>query len=123
MEANVHNRLIAIVDDDESVRRSLDRALRAAGYRASTFDRVRPALEFCRVHHPACVVLDLHLPGESGRDLAVALEADGLRIPLIFISAVSALEKQTRDLSSVVACLQKPFDRGTLLEAVARAVA
>lgn len=115
--------LVLIVDDDERVRRSLARAVRAAGYETLAFDRIASCLQYCRENRPACLVLDLHLPGESGLDLARTLEAEHRSVPVVFISADDEALRQTRTLAHTVASLHKPFERGDFLAAVGKAVA
>jgi two-component system, LuxR family, response regulator FixJ len=116
-------RLVLIVDDDDRVRRALARTTRAAGYEVLTFARVVPCLQYCRDHRPDCMVLDLHLPGESGLDLARTLEAGSRPVPIVFISADDDAPRQIRGVRDVVAILHKPFERGAFLEAVALALA
>jgi FixJ family two-component response regulator len=80
------NLCVGVVDDDESVRRSLARLLRAAGMQATTY---ASAEEFrADVRHPRfdCLVLDVQLPGMSGVELRNRLVAEGVAIPVIFVT-------------------------------------
>jgi two-component system response regulator FixJ len=113
--------LVVIVDDDDRVRRSLDRLLRALGFRVEAFDRAGPCLEYCRGQTPDCLILDLHMPGQGGLELAGALKAAGVDVAIIFISADEMGQERTRTIPGVVAFLQKPFEREALLAALAKA--
>ncbi len=117
--------IIAIVDDDASVRRGLARLLRSAGYRAETY---ASALEFLErglpSEDPACLVVDVRMPGLSGFDLYEALVSGGLEVPVIFITGHGEepmAEKAVK--ADAVDFLAKPFDDQALLAAVERALA
>src|SRR5437868_5053967 len=74
--------VIAIVDDDASVRRSLLRVVRSAGYNAEAFASARAFLEWLSTGHAACLVLDVQMRGMSGFDLQ-----ERLAVPIVFITA------------------------------------
>ena len=115
---------IFVVDDDPSVRRGLQRLLRAAGYRTELFASAREFLD--RVTHDGqgCLVLDVRLPGASGLDLQEALVAGGHNLPIVFITGHGDAEMAARALKlGAVDFLAKPFDDRDLLEAVRRALA
>ena len=78
--------LVFLVDDDPAVRRALGRLIRAAGHDVESFGS--PAAFLAREPHagPACLVLDLRLPGMTGLEVQEALERAGATIPIIFIS-------------------------------------
>jgi CheY-like chemotaxis protein len=78
--------VIAIVDDDASIRRALHRLVQAKGYAVESFASARAFLDAVPHCRPACLVLDVHLNG-SGFELQERLGADGLKIPIIFITA------------------------------------
>lgn len=111
--------LIAIVDDDESVRASLEGLLRATGYQARTYGG---GGEFLDSEDPAkarCLISDLQMPDMCGVDLHKALCARGLHLPVIFITAYpGARPRVTADLPGVVACLPKPFEAERLLACI-----
>jgi FixJ family two-component response regulator len=113
----------AIVDDDPSVRRALQRVVEAGGYTAHTFASAHEFLDSlprCRV---ACLVLDIYLGGMSGFDLQKRLVADGVRIPVILITARDdATTRQRIEKSGAAGSLRKPFDGQTLLDAIGRAI-
>lgn len=113
---------VAIVDDDLSVRRGLERLLRSAGYRVESFASAR---EFLARPEPAgtcCLVLDVSMPGQSGLHLYDSLLASGLNIPVIFITGHDDLAIAARALKAGAAeFLSKPFEDEELLRAVAQA--
>lgn len=112
---------IAIVDDDASVRRALQRLLRSAGYTVQTFASAHEFLDSLLGRRPACLVLDIHLNGMSGFDLHERLAADRAGLPVIFISAHD--DPPTRERiarSGAVGNLWKPVDEQELLGAIRR---
>jgi FixJ family two-component response regulator len=111
--------VIAIVDDDASVRRSLLRVVRAAGYNAEAFASARAFLEWLSTGHAACLVLDVQMQGMSGFDLQ-----ERLAVPIVFITAHDDASTRARiEKSGATALLRKPFDAATVLNAIRRAVA
>ncbi len=115
--------LISIVDDDLSVCRALRRLVQSAGYRVTTFTSARGFLDSSPLDRTACLVLDIHLDGMSGFDLAERLTADRTAIPIIFITAHDDAPTRERvRQAGVAAYLPKPFDGRALLDAIARAV-
>jgi FixJ family two-component response regulator len=115
---------IAVVDDDLSIRRSLERLLRSAGYRVTTFASAREFLERLASDRPDCAVLDVRMPGQSGLDLHGKLAAAGRDIPAIFITGDADFPTADRAMKAGPAdFLSKPFDAHVLLSAIERAVA
>jgi FixJ family two-component response regulator len=115
--------VIAVIDDDASVRRALQRLLQSAGFTVETFAAAREFLETDSWARTACLVLDVHLPGMSGFQLREHLAASGAAIPIVFITAyddVSTRERVNR--AGAVGYLRKPFDQDTLIEAIRRAI-
>jgi FixJ family two-component response regulator len=114
---------IFVVDDDASVRRGLDRLLRAAGYRVATFVSARELLEHGELDRADCLVLDVRMPGQGGFDLQQELTALGHAIPIIFITGHGEIPIAVRAIKSgAVDFLAKPFDDRTLLDAVEQAL-
>jgi FixJ family two-component response regulator len=110
--------VIAIVDDDASVRRSLLRVVQSAGYIGETFASAREYLAWLPHRPAACLVLDIHMDELSGFDLH-----DRLRVPIVFISGHDDAPTLERiEKSRAVGHLRKPFDRVTVLEAIERAL-
>jgi FixJ family two-component response regulator len=111
-------RVIAIVDDDPSVRRSLERLVRSAGYTVETFASAREFLEWLSRGQAACLVVDVHMNGMTGFDLQ-----ERLAVPIIFITAHDDTVTRTRiEKSGAVGHLWKPFDGQAVLDAIGRAV-
>jgi two-component system, LuxR family, response regulator FixJ len=110
--------LIAIVDDDDSVRRSLLRVVQSAGYTAEGFASAREFLDWLPQGRAACLLLDVHMSEMSGFDLQ-----DRLAVPIIFITAHDDARTQERIAKSgAVGHLRKPYDEQTVLAAIRRAV-
>ena len=110
--------IIAIVDDDPSIRRSLLRVVRSAGYNAEVFASAREFLDWLPRNRAACLVLDVHMSEMSGFDLQ-----ERLAVPVIFITAhddAPTLERIER--SGAAGHLRKPFNAPTVLRAIRQAV-
>ena len=111
--------VIAIVDDDRSVRRALQRLVQSAGYTVETFASGREFLDWLPQNRAACLVLDVHMDEMSGFDLR-----ERLAVPVIFITAHDDARTLERiEKSGAAGHLKKPFDEGAVLDAIERAVA
>jgi FixJ family two-component response regulator len=116
--------LVFVVDDDASVRKSLARLVKAAGYGAETFASVRDFLIRRPFDGPCCLVLDVRMPGLTGLDLQEALRAAGQRLSIIFITGYRDVPVSVKAMKGgAVDFLTKPVDEGTLLGAIQQAVA
>ena len=116
--------LIAIVDDEESIRRALTRLLRASGMDCRTFSCGIDFLKSVRDCHFDCVVLDVHMSRVSGFDVQASLARMGAGIPVIVITGRDSDETRQRVMAAgAVAYLRKPIEEQVLLSAVANAVA
>jgi len=114
--------VIAIVDDDPSVLRALQRLLELNGYMVESFVSAQGFLDASTRCHPACLVLDVHLNG-SGFELQARLAAAGIKIPTIFITAHDDDATRRRiEASGAVAHFWKPVDGQALLHAIRRAI-
>src|SRR6201999_423390 len=80
------NAVIAIVYDDPSVRKGLERLIRSLGWQAETFASAQEFLDRPRTEAPGCLVLDLQLPGLSGLDLQKRMAEAGLETPIVFLT-------------------------------------
>jgi len=112
---------VAVVDDDASIRQALARVLSVSGITARTFGSAEQYLAQAGPDDPACLILDVHLPGRNGFALRDELEArgGGTAPPIIFISALD--EKALLRLSQRAEpphYLQKPFDSRVLVALV-----
>ena len=116
--------IVYVVDDDESVRRGLSRLLRSAGLSVETFPSAQAFLSRDLPDRPACLVLDVRMPGLSGLDLQAALKQAGRAMPIVFISGQSDVPVSVRAMKEgALDFLQKPFDDDQLLSAIAGALA
>lgn len=116
--------LVFVVDDDISVRKSLARLVKAAGYEAETFASVRDFLARRPHEGPCCLVLDVRMPGLSGLDLQEALKAAGQRLAIVFITGHRDVPVSVKAMKGgAVDFLTKPVDERTLLGAIEQAVA
>ena len=114
---------VYLVDDDASVRRSLSRLLRIAGYDVETFDSAEAFLASGRPL-PACFVLDIHLPGIDGLELQRRLAASAAQVPVVAISGHGEENTRQRALDAgASAYLDKPFSEAALLDAIGQALA
>lgn len=119
MTVQVPVKIVAIVDDDESVRTALQGLMKAVGVSANVFASAEEFLRSAQRSHTACLITDIRMPGMSGLDLQEKLNADNCRIPTIFISAHGDSKMRTRALrSGAVEFLAKPFSDDALLESV-----
>jgi FixJ family two-component response regulator len=117
-------RVVSIVDDDESLRRSVRNLLTSVGFHVETFESAEAFLRSAQRGQTGCVVLDLRMPGMSGWDLLGHLAATGSRIPVIILTAHGDDEARRRTLEAgAVAYLGKPFHGEALLGAVRNALA
>jgi len=112
--------LIAVVDDDVSVRESLESLIRSVGMEVRVF---ASAEEFLNTPHPRkadCLILDVRLPGMSGFELQRHLVTCNCRVPVVFMTAHGYDERATSEASPdwTVAYLTKPFTEDELLDAV-----
>jgi FixJ family two-component response regulator len=118
------NRIVSIVDDDESVRSSIEDLMSALGFVARAFESAEEFLNSPDSHRTACLITDLQMPGTSGQDLQNRLLAAGRAPPMIFITAFP--EKNTRErvmAKGALALLEKPIDCQRLIGLVEKAMA
>jgi FixJ family two-component response regulator len=114
--------LVAVVDDEDSVRRALERLIRSAHLDAETFPSGDEFLESLPEHAPDCLVLDLHMPQVDGFAVQDWLVRARLRIPVIVITGQDTPEAHARAMKAgAVAYLTKPVDADALLGAIATA--
>jgi len=115
--------LIAIVDDDDALRNSLDNLLRSVGFRAQGFASAEAFLHANQAPETACLILDLRLPGINGLELQRQLGAAHWRIPIIFVTAYADDDVRVRALAAgAVDFLSKPCREEDLLKAIEAAL-
>ena len=123
MATQAKQKLVAIVDDDESVRIALAGLMKAVGLPAKTFASAMEFLDSGQQHHASCLIADIRMPGMSGLELQAKLNADRCRIPTIFITAHGDAEMRMQAMRSGAAeFLSKPFSDDVLLETVRAAL-
>ncbi len=115
--------IVFIVDDDLSVRRSTERLIRSIGLEVQTFTSAREFLKSSRPKGPACLLLDVRMPGLSGMDLQRELARSEIHIPIIFITAHGDIPMSVRAMKAgAVEFLTKPFRSRILLDAIRAAI-
>ncbi len=115
--------LIAVVDDDASIRDTTSDLLESAGYSAVAFSSPGDILVSERLHQFACLITDMRMPGMSGIELYERLRATGWRIPTILVSAYpNELDRERACRAGILSCLRKPFTPEALLERIAAAM-
>jgi FixJ family two-component response regulator len=120
---NTSSELVAIVDDDQSVLNALRDLMESAELSASCFFSAEEFLESDHRSQTACLIADVGMTGMSGLELQSQLNAEGSRIPIIFITARGDGRTQMEAMAAgAVAFLSKPFDDDVLLEKVRQAL-
>ena len=115
--------VVAIVDDEDAVRRALERLLRSAGLVPKAFASGAAFLQSLDDGWPDCVVLDLHMPNLTGFDVQDRMSRTGLRIPIIVITGHDTAESRERVRAlGAAAYLRKPVGARLLLEAIEAAL-
>jgi FixJ family two-component response regulator len=116
--------LVFVVDDDASVRKSLARLIKTAGYEVEGFGSVGEFLARRPYDGPCCLVLDVRMPGLTGLDLQEALRAAGQRLSIVFITGFRDVPVSVKAMKGgAVDFLTKPVDESVLLAAIRQAVA
>ena len=119
MNIGHNSRLVAIVDDDESVQLALRDLIESDGLPAICFGSAEHFLDSEARSKAACLIADIRMPGMSGLELQAKLKAERCRIPVIFITAHGDAEMRIRAMrQGAVEFLSKPFDDAVLLEIV-----
>jgi len=116
--------LVHVVDDDESLRTALLRLLGAAGFEARGYASTGDFLLNRGADRHGCILLDMRMPGPSGLELHVALEQQGIALPVVFLTGHADVASSVRAMKAgAVDFLAKPVERDVLLDAVRRALA
>ena len=114
---------VLVVEDDDAMRKAIERLLCAAGFHAVLFPSAEALLESDAANSAGCLVLDIHLPGLSGFELRRRLAALGQNAPVIFITAqdeaATCAEAERLDC---IAYFRKPFQGSALLETIRQAL-
>lgn len=122
--ATPHNTpIVFVVDDDVSVRESLEPLIRRAGWKPETFSSARDFLSRIRDETPSCLVLDVELPDLNGLEVQERVAANRTEMPIIFITGHGDIPMSVRAMKAGAAeFLTKPFERDVLLAAIRRAI-
>ena len=111
--------IIAVVDDEESMRSSLARLLRGSSFEVSVYGSGEEFLSSLATSRPACVILDIDMPGMSGRDVQRALSTCGNSLPIIIVTAINRTDLRAACLADgAVAYFAKPLRSQHLLDAL-----
>src|ERR1700738_491320 len=123
MSSEQSSRLIAIVDDDQSVQSALQDLIESEGLSTLCFGSAEQFLDSGAQHTAGCLVADIRMPGMSGIELQAKLKADRCRIPIIFITAHGDAKMRIQAMrDGAVEFLTKPFDNAVLIEMVRSAL-
>jgi len=123
MSSHRESKFVSIVDDDDSVRGTLQELLRSAGFSSRAFESAEAFLGSGHQRETACLITDIRMPGMSGLELQARLNAEHCRIPTIFITAHGDEEMRFQALrGGAVEFLPKPFDDEVLIESVRAAL-
>ena len=115
--------VVFVVDDDISVRESLELLIQNEGWQPKTFESAQEFLDYRRALIPSCLVLDLSLPGLNGLELQKRVTAERAEIPIIFITGHGDIPKTVEAMKGgAVEFLTKPFNDEVLLTAIRRAL-
>src|SRR6266481_7997805 len=115
--------IVYVVDDDISVRESLELLIRTAGWQVELFESAQEFLRRSKVTVPSCLVLDVNLPGLNGLDLQKQVAADRADMPIIFITGYGDVPTTVRAMKAgAVEFLTKPFGDDELLNAIGQAI-
>jgi FixJ family two-component response regulator len=115
--------LVAIIDDDESVRATTDSLVRSLGYMVYTFASAEEFLRSNRIDDLSCVIADVQMPGMSGVELQEYLLTQGNRVPFIFFTAFPDERIRAQAVKAGAICyLTKPFDGDSLVQGLQAAL-
>jgi FixJ family two-component response regulator len=115
--------IVFVVDDDVSVRESVEALIQSMGWEPRVFDSAKAFLPITRVERPNCLVLDVNLPDLNGLDLQAMIAHDRTEMPIIFISGYGDVPKTVQAMKAgAVEFLTKPFNDDVLLDAIRSAL-
>lgn len=116
--------IVFVVDDDVSVRESLELLIRSQGWQPALFNSARDFLAAARPPTPGCLVLDVHMPDFDGLALQQRIAADRFDLPIIFITGYGDVPTTVRAMKAgAIEFLTKPFEEEVLLDAIRQAIA
>ncbi len=113
------DRLVHVVDDEDSIRRSLDFLLRTAGFKVEKWETGERFLKGVDKSVPACVLLDIRMPGMDGLQVQAEMATRGLNLPIVVLTGHGDVGAAVRAMrAGAIDFLEKPFNRERLLEAL-----
>jgi len=119
VQSGVRRKLISLVDDDESIRRTTTLLIQSFGFQAAAFESAESLLKSSQLQETSCLIVDVQMPGMNGLQLQRQLAASGYKIPIIFITAYDNKESRQQAMQAgAVAFLSKPFNDELLLETI-----
>jgi len=114
---------VFVVDDDTSVRTALKRLIQSLGFQVETFDSAQAFLKYGPHDGPACLVLDVRMPGMSGIELQQQLTRIGLGMPIVFITGHGNIPMSVKAMKAgAVDFIEKPFEDQKLIDAINTAI-
>jgi FixJ family two-component response regulator len=119
----MNDAIVFVIDDDESLREALNSLIRSVGLSVETFASAHEFLQSPRPDLPACLILDVRMPGLSGLDLQRDLTKADINIPIIFITGHGDIPMSVRAMKAgAIEFLTKPFRDQDLLDAIQQAL-
>jgi FixJ family two-component response regulator len=119
VQSGARRKLISLVDDDESIRRTTTLLIQSFGFQAAAFESAESLLKSGQLQETACLIVDVQMPGMNGIQLQRHLAGSGYKIPIIFITAYDNKESRQQAMQAgAVAFLNKPFNDELLLETI-----
>lgn len=114
---------IVVIDDDDSFRAATEWLIKSIGVAVVGYESAQAFLDGCPERDTDCIISDINMPGMTGIELKERLNAEGVKIPVIFVSAQtdSALSRRVIECGGL-ALLQKPFHGQTLIDAIGQAI-
>jgi FixJ family two-component response regulator len=119
VQSRARRKLISLVDDDESIRRTTTLLIQSFGFQAAAFESAESLLKSGQLQETSCLIVDVQMPGMNGLQFQRHLAASGYKIPIIFITAYDNKESRQQAMQAgAVAFLSKPFNDELLLETI-----
>ncbi|HVU29657.1 MAG TPA: response regulator transcription factor [Sphingomicrobium sp.] len=111
--------LVHLVDDDESIRRSVGFALRTSGYEVRTYENGAEILKIASSLETGCILLDVRMPGMNGLEVQAALKEKGVTLPIVLMTGHGDVALAVRALEAgAIDFIEKPFEKALLLSAI-----
>ncbi|MCL6684476.1 response regulator transcription factor [Sphingomonas alba] len=113
------NKIVHVVDDDESVRRSVGFMLKTSGYRVKPYASGAELLKVVKALEPGCILLDIRMPGMDGLEIQQALQDRGVRHPIIIMTGHGDVPLSVRAMKAgAIDFIEKPFEKEALISAI-----